>query len=106
MNTGFDLIALNSSIWKQGKHIWGYLTIQRTDGNKFTNVNADNNVGTINSNYRGFNLNSFCALSPNQWSVKGIGYIYIGGNSGTITVLDNNVTGEYSWAKIQLNYVL
>lgn len=90
---------LDQVIYKQGKHYFGNLIVQKNsgvfDGNQEDVVSLSI---TVNAQ-----CNSGCFLSGSMWSTHTVGYLYISGTS--VLVSDNQQTGLMNIAKIPIDVV-
>jgi hypothetical protein len=102
-STGFTVNS-NSKLYKQNKHIFGTIIIEKTGGNFSTAQETIANISTYAplSNY--FACPCFCT---SLWNVQNIGYGFIArsgiAGSGDITVSDIVTTNNY--VKLAVDYI-
>ncbi len=99
MNTGFSLVE--SSVYKQSKHIFGNLVIKSTSVYSSSSVVA----GNINADYiPQVGILPVCSVGADEWNSASMGYCYIT-SSGSFRISDQNNTGNKKAAKVHIDYM-
>lgn len=86
-------------IHRTGKHYYGTIVVHSS--------NVIPNANTAPFSLKNKPDKSFyagCFLGTADWNVRGVGYCYCGGN-GEVIIVDQNNTGLYKYAIIQIDYV-
>lgn len=104
--TGFTLYTASNAtqIWKQGKHIFGYIAITKSTGD-FT----DNIVGHIAVAYAPkYPINATCNFGKDRWSSAGYGIYFINAyNAGDVStrgVLQMRITEKSTQEDATVGY--
>lgn len=100
MRSGFSNIY--SYAYQFGKLMIVQLLVKSTSNFTSTQVK----VGDIASAYYPANaINYSCSLGTDEWSTKGVGYLYMSSVNGEITIADYNNSG-CKCAKINITYII
>ena len=99
MASGYSVIAKYTSISKIDKTVIVNMAIKKDSGNFSTSQTV---VGNINSGYRpASTLNNACIYGA-EYSINGLGYLYIVGTNGSVTLTAPDANSNY--AKISITY--
>lgn len=96
--SGVSIDSNESAVFKQGKHIYGNIVVQFTSDMPSGNVS----IGSL-TNIPVKAVNSFCALSNNQYESQNIGYYFFSNTGGT--ALRNNTLSGIRYVKMQIDYI-
>lgn len=100
MRSGFSNVY--SYAYQFGKLMVVQLLVKSTSNFTSTQVK----VGDIASAYYPANaINYSCSLGTDEWSTKGVGYLYMSSANGEITIADYNNSG-CKCAKINISYII
>ena len=100
MRSGFSNVY--SYAYQFGKLMIVQLLVKSTSNFTSTQVK----VGDIASAYYPANaINYSCSLGTDEWSTKGVGYLYMSSVNGEITIADYNNSG-CKCAKINISYII
>lgn len=98
MEQGYTLVT-QSTLYQQGKHIFGNLIIKKDSGN-FSNTSET--VCTL-GNPPAITGMAFCGFGGSEWGIESIGYAFLGSN-GAVSVKDTITTN--TTVNIAVDYVI
>lgn len=98
MEQGYTLVT-QSTLYQQGKHIFGNLIIKKDSGN-FSDTSET--VFTL-GNPPAITGMLFCGFGANEWGIESIGYAFLGSN-GAVSVKDTKTTN--TTVNIAVDYVI
>lgn len=99
MTTGYSVIAKYTTISKIDKTVVVNMVIKKDSGNFSTSQTV---VGNIKSGYRPAATINYACIYGAEYTINGLGYMYIVGTNGSVTLTSPDANSNY--AKISITY--
>ena len=99
LTTGYSVVAKYTSISKIDKTVIVNLVIKKDSGNFPASQTV---VGNIKSGYRPSATINYACIYGAEYSINGLGYLYIVGTNGSVTLTAPDANSNY--AKISITY--
>ena len=98
--TNYQLVSNASSLYKQGKHVFGNLLFQKSSALS----SSQEQVCALPYN-PAKNINTACFISEGEWGVDNVAYCYINTSGNAFVAKKATITNSMYYVRISVDYV-